>query len=490
MMKKFVVLLIMIGFLSIITSCSLSKNDVEINENSGTNGLETDKLSRTHISKNDVKNYIYDYINAYIKPITANGISGYYVHNPGLGNAYHPAHISSSEAMGYGMRIVLHAYSMARTNREKDHWKSMFEGLWRVANKVSARGTCNCCITDNLSPNSYAFSPHGSTTGDMEIAYALIMAHKLLGSSNIGGDDKNYKWHAKNKLIVMALYNTQTYYISSLDYSFTFLLIGNKHQEPENYWLDENDNTLLNYKIDSDLVTKPSDWNIHYFAVFLDFLKEDNPSQFYDKTTSFYKFQVKPWQDLRISAAIMFTIDPFDNGMFPDFIKFELDGGEDSYKVTPLDPTSLEAIYMIGENMRTNIMSYSSCRVPLNLAMAYEYTRWSTPRYALDRLYKTLHPGYDITETGKEYYLNGSIKQHKFSSSFAGPIATTSLSRRYEGAWQSNKAAYYRIGRDTRILINKFKGSDPDPEKNGFLDDSLNLFSLLLLTEYQYVPYK
>lgn len=456
-------LLGIIVILSAFTSCRMANEEIDVRE------LESEDLSRAHLAKNDVKNYIYDYINAYIKPINTGMISGYYVHNPGPGNIYHRAHISTSEAMGYGMRIVLQAYRMARTGREQAHWQSMFEGLWRVVHASSAHAVCSCCITENLTRNSIPAT--GSTTGDMEITYALILAHNLLGSSSIGGDIKNYEWHAMNKLKVMAVYNTQTSYIPSLNYDFTYLLIGNKHQEPESYWLNESGQEILNFGIESDLVTKPSDWNFHHFLVFLDFLSADKDSYEYNK-----------FVDLRISAAIMFTINPFDSGLYPDFIKFDLNEGRSVSGISALDPNSIEAQYMIKDEVNTNIMSYNSCRVPLNLAMAYNYKRWDSYRFNLDEMYKTLHPGRDITQTGEEYYLNGTIKQNKFNTSFAAPIAATSLSRRYEGPWQSNRAAYYRINRDLKILITK--------KNNGCIGDAINLFSILLLTEFQFVPYE
>lgn len=476
MKMKLRVIVGLVVLLFVFNSCSNSLSVPEAEQESML--MEAESTSRAYLAKNDVKNYIYDWVDAYVKPINKNGVSGYYVKMEGQGNVEHSPHISTSEAMGYGMRVAIQAYRLSRTSQEAAHFKEMFEGLWRVAHYFTKDNICSWLIPESMSIND---ASSGATDGDLDITYALIMAHNLFGSESGTSNYKNYRQRVLQKIMGMGQRCTKTNKV--LGRYITYILPGNMFQNPEEKTI--NGKKVL---VRTDLVTRTSDWMLHHFRTFTKFIETEYPSLIENKEKYLYKTCIKPWYDLIEDTEYMFGRDIFGSGILPDFIKFESTGTVGGYYYTALRPDSYEAIDL-GEEVSTNQMSWNACRVPWRMAMDYEHHRSNTMRIALEKYYKKLHTA-NIFDTGTEYYLNGNKIHNKFDAAFGAPIAASTVSRKYYGPWQLKKAANTVIYRDLKNLINVFEGPHVDPDIDGYFSDSINLFSILLLTDFQYVPYK
>jgi len=147
-------------------------------------------IKPSHVTQADINNSItsyYDYwVNAYLRQ--SNGVTpggGYYIFTRGTGGSGNE--ITTSEAHGYGM--IIFALMAGYDNRAKEY----FDGMFNMFDKH--RSTAD---SDNMSwvidkSESPAKDQDNASDGDMDIAYALLLAHYQWGS----GGKINYLNQAK-----------------------------------------------------------------------------------------------------------------------------------------------------------------------------------------------------------------------------------------------------------------------------------------------------
>lgn len=187
----FVTILILVSH-----SCTTSSNTVEVKDKPGIEvpALSLDeRIKPSHISNDEMLNNVEVYYNyyrdKYIKPSVNNTIpGGFYLEADS--SSYVPPHWksggqvpkSNSEATGYGMII-----SALMGNKEH------FDGFFKFAK--SFYSTNNRAFMSWIIPKSenVQYRDGAATDGDLDIAYALLIAHDNWGSDG----DINYYQEAK-----------------------------------------------------------------------------------------------------------------------------------------------------------------------------------------------------------------------------------------------------------------------------------------------------
>lgn len=465
-----------------IVSC---KNNITAPENELTTEQE-EFLSRAHLSDDQVVKNLKNYFFEYLKVIQANGVTGYYIKMKPQGDlSEEKPNVSTNEAMGYGMRLALQGYQLAKTRGNKRFFRTIFEGLWRVQFKMSKNGLSHWLIYNDLTLPTSVWDISSATDGQADIAYALVMAHEIFGSQSGIDNPSNYKIHAMRFISTFTSDFTNRALI--LGKTITYPNIGNSFKNSYVKKKDGKDVTLHTGRL-----TRPCDWMPHHYKTFKKFLEKEFSSQMH-KTT--WKQKITTLDELVVGVEYMLTKNPFGSGLFPDFIYFENTGTKGGFRYVALnknikDPWGQDTYrYLaeeLGEEVETHLVSWNACRTPWRLAMDYNNSRRPAIRNALAKMGNKLHPG-SLQNTGSEYTLDGVMTNSYFESAFAAPIATTSLPTRFEGSpWQAKQAAYNRISRDLVVLNNNWVGASND----GYFQDSINNFCQLILTGKQYVPYK
>lgn len=221
--------------------------------------------------------------------------------------------VTVSEAHGYGMLI---AASLAEYDSDA---KDIFDGMYRYYS-AHLSGIGPHLMAWHQSDNGTAIidteGNDSASDGDMDIAYALLMADSVWGSSG----EINYKQSALN-----VINDIMEYEVNKTDWIIQF---GD--------WLYGEENS--NYYS----ATRSSDFIMQYMPVFAEATGDSRWMNVYESTYGIIND---------------FTAN-YNTGLLPDFIVKDKNSG----KFVPANPDFLEGEY-------DGCYSYNSCRTPWRIAM-------------------------------------------------------------------------------------------------------------------------
>jgi endo-1,4-beta-D-glucanase Y len=267
-------------------------------------------IKPNHVTQTDINNSImtyYDYWkSAYIRQ--SNGVTpggGYYVFTQGTGGSGNE--ITTSETHGYGM--IIFALMAGYDSQAKQY----FDGMFNMFDKHRSTGD-----SDNMSwvidkSELASKDMNSATDGDMDIAYALLLAH--------------YQWGSNGKIDYLAQARRLiTNGIKESDISLT------------------TKRTLLGDWSTDQHATRASDWMIDHFKAYQE---ATNDSFWNDATETVYG----------LISQITTKYAP-ETGLMPDFVI--------GSPARPAAPNFLEAD-------TDDDYSWNSCRYPWRLATAFAH---------------------------------------------------------------------------------------------------------------------
>lgn len=228
-----------------------------------------------------------------------------------------PVPVTVSEAHGYGMLITV---CMADYDSEA---KEIFDGMYRFF-KAHPSGIAPNLMSWQQCDNGSAlvdgvFSGSDSASdGDMDIAYALLLADKQWGS----GGEISYLDEA-----IAVINDIMKYEVNKVDW---LVQLGDwvSYSKPGSKYHD---------------AARPSDFIMQYFPVFEQATGDNRWGQVYDGTYD----------------VIMQLTNDYDTGLLPDFITKDSSG-----KYVPAEPHFLEA-------ETDGRYAYNSCRTPWRIGVDY-----------------------------------------------------------------------------------------------------------------------
>lgn len=224
--------------------------------------------------------------------------------------------VTVSEAHGYGMLI---AASMAEYDSEA---KEIFDGMYRYYRAHLSEIGPNLMAWQQMDNGEGIINSSGAdsaTDGDLDIAYALLMADSIWGSDG----EINYKQTA-----VDVINDIMTYEVNQDDW---VLRLGDW-----TYWAAEGSQY--------DTATRSSDFIVQYMPVFAEATGDERWLTLYENTYS----------------IINQIVDDYGTGILPDFIIKDSATG----KFIPAPANFLES-----EN--DGNYYYNACRTPWRISMDY-----------------------------------------------------------------------------------------------------------------------
>ena len=231
--------------------------------------------------------------------------------------------VTVSEAHGYGMLIF------ASMSEYDDQAKSYFDGMYRyykahpsdIGPHLMSWQQCDngTELIDGAEEGAMTcYLCYSATDGDMDIAYALLMADSVWGSSG----EIDYLSEAKAVIDDIMKYD--------INHEFWTITLGD--------WVSEcNRNENYYY------ATRPSDFIVQYLPVFAKVSGDENWMRVYETT-----YQI-----------IESITSENGNGLLPDFVIRDSSG---QFKAAPAN--FLESEY-------DGYYSYNSCRTPWRISMDY-----------------------------------------------------------------------------------------------------------------------
>lgn len=444
--NKFFTILIII-FLLVTYSCN---NQITNNEKVNS----SNESNRSMTNPDDSSDLIYRYFKGtdkYLKEINVSGKSYFYIEMQAKGKKNPiPPHYSTSEATAYGMRLAIYGFKSITGNGQgasygKAFFKRTFDSLWKTQSQF--KSTEDSRLHSWIIPKSLdrRDSSASKTDAELDLAYALLQAHKLWGSHDI-----DYKYEAEKILDGIAYSLTNTVNISGRN--ITFLKVGD--------WM-ENSNGNAFY-------SRTSDWMLHHLKTFIMFYVNEGGIG----TNTFNTFN-----DLLEDTEYLYESDLF-NGLLPDFVHFD----RRKNSIEPAIPGSQFDLDM-DENVLIDHFSWNACRVPWRLAMDIVLNNDShfssnSARSALREYYRRIYSenNKNSNAIGSGYELNGREAVPYYSVAFAAPIVSSVYYLKvfnFSTAWYVNEIK----SRELPVLISKYRGNGDW----GYYGDSILCFNVLLL---------
>ena len=264
---------------------------------------------------NDTKHYYEDWKETYLRqnPYVKDETQYYVFYgNKEYAEAHSTVEVTVSEAHGYGMLIA--ALMSDYDNDAKDIFDGMYHyylahpssiGPHLMAWQQSDNGKA---LVDSNGADS-------ATDGDLDIAYALLLADKIWGSSG----EINYRQAAE-----LVIDDIMKYDVSHDD---NILRLGD--------WTYDVDKNNKYYT-----ATRASDFIMQYFPVFYEVTGDERWMQLYDNTYS----------------IINHFVEKYQTGLLPDFI---IEDSSDEWIPAPAN---------FLENENDGVYEYNSCRVPWRIS--------------------------------------------------------------------------------------------------------------------------
>lgn len=224
--------------------------------------------------------------------------------------------VTVSEAHGYGMLITA---AMAEYD---DSAKEIFDGMYAYYKAHPSEIGPNLMAWQQQDNGTQLIDSNGAnsaTDGDLDIAYALLMADSVWGSDG----DINYKQSA-----IDVINDIMEYEVNKDDW---ILQLGDW-----TYWSKEGETYYT--------ATRTSDFIMQYMPVFAEVTGDDRWLNVYDSTY----------------AIINSIVDEYGTGILPDFMIKDNETG----KFIPSPANLLESDY-------DGYYYYNSCRTPWRISMDY-----------------------------------------------------------------------------------------------------------------------
>lgn len=434
----------------LLISCS---QDVTNNKDI-TDTLVNNSRAPINTSGEDLIGRFFDRREHYLKTENINGLDVTYINMQAKGKVNPvPGHLTTSEAMAYGMRLAIYGFKSIKSNSQsaayrKRFYEKTFKNLWIL--QQNFKSTEDSRLHSWIIPSSLKASDSSAckTDSEMDMAYALLQAHKLWGSN--GGI--NYKYEASRILDGIAASLTNTVQLrtdTNNIVNVTYLKVGD--------WMDNNQANAF--------YSRPSDWMPHHFKTFMSFLASEGRYGTY----TFNKFE-----SLLESLDYLYGSSRLSGDFYPDFVYFN----PLTKEMEPATPGSQFDIDM-DEDVSVNKYSWNSCRIPWRLGMDsfldYEQSPFSTTRTILRGIFVKAYNG-NSNRTGMEYDLNGREIDQNYSVAFAAPFVAAV---NYLKVDSYNKNLYVKsvINREMPRLLSNYT-ANPDW---GYYGDAILCFSVLLL---------
>lgn len=301
-----------------ITAIAIAAASVISFTASQTAAYEVDSMNASTLSEETVNFYTYWKEKYLVQDNYVTDETQYYVFygDQTYAEAGYSVPVTVSEAHGYGMLI---ATSMAKYDSEA---KEIFDGMYHYYKAHPSGIGPNLMAwqqTDNGTAIVNSSGADSATDGDMDIAYALLMADSIWGSDG----EIDYKQAA-----VDVINDIMTYEVNKTDW---VLQLGDWA-----YWSDEGDKYYA--------ATRSSDFIVQYMPVFAEVTGDDRWLNLYESTYS----------------IINKIVDDYGTGILPDFIIKDSTTGE----FIPAPANFLES-----EN--DGNYYYNACRTPWRISIDY-----------------------------------------------------------------------------------------------------------------------
>jgi endoglucanase len=291
--------------------------------------------------------------------------------------------ICVSEGQGYGMVIV--AYMAGFDTKAKEYFDGMYQWFKKNPSTINPKlmnwRQAKGCISNGKS---------AATDGDLDIAYALLLAHTQWGSTG------------------------------KINYLNEAIELMNAIKASE---VNTKTNTLL-----------LGDWAISPTSI-----DDTRPSDFmYDHFESFYAFtKDKVWNDINTSCfSIIKTMQKNfspETGLIPDFVE-DVDSIPHPVKDYFLESANDDAYF------------YNSCRVPWHLGTSYLINGDKRAKAASDKINNWFkkQTNNDINKIEAGYELNGnSIEGSNYKSLvFISPLAVSACVNKENQIWLNDLWTY------------------------------------------------
>lgn len=187
-----------------------------------------------------------------------------------------------------------------------------------------------------------------------------------------------------------------------------------------------------------------------------------------------------------LNGTLEMIYDQKWGGAFPDFIRFE----NGSYRAFTKEGVDKNLFDELGEDITPNHYSWNACRVPWRLSEYYQLTsNYYKMKLALGRLREGLMGDGSAANVAVEYDLSFNKVTTYFTPAFASPAALALKHMHVQNSGSYN----FRVNNmktNYNLLKNEFKGHSEIPEQDGYYDDSINIFSMLLITDLMPAAYK
>jgi len=289
----------------------------------------------------------------------SNGVTpggGYYVFMKGTGGS--GDEITTSEAHGYGM--IIFALMAGYDSQAKQY----FDGMFNMFDKHRSKNNPNNMSWVIDKSESRSKDQDSATDGDMDIAYALLLAHNQWGS----GGNIDYLSEAR-KIITNGVKG------------------GAMSRESKR--------TLLGDSCTDQYATRASDWMTDHFKAY----RQATGDNFWGEASNTVYGMIK---DLTVNHAP-------DTGLMPDFIV--------SRSARPASPNFLEA-------KTDGDYSWNACRYPWRLATDFAHYGAPEARDAVNKVVNWLKisTGADPRNIKAGYKLDGTPLVNYGSAAFTAPF--------------------------------------------------------------------
>lgn len=458
-----------------------------------------------YVARREVKDFLTDWFNEYYKTHTHNGNVMGYVDMGGTAQGHiSTEEISTSEALGYGLRLANYYNQLGGG----DYFNTL-QRLRRTT-ELFTFGTdkhtglqesyCNWYIPANFDREHVANdSDRGpATDGDFDIAYGLILGAMHFEEAAL---------YAGNRGTTLR-YRTEAEECEQLALDYIRGIARHYHGTAYVNGVQRNYINVAPHNWPEAIpLTRPSDWMPHHLEVFIKFYQENGPSS----NKSFYVDRLQGMLDGTIE---MIKDNQWGNGFVPDFIIFDRyyqdslwhnpDGadwpeqkwhgsGPGTYRaLTVNDPVWPD----LGEDLVPSSYHWNACRFPWRVFEHYQLSNegnyWDQYYMgeALRRIYRGLLPNRGMDSIGVQYGSNWNKIESRTSTAFSAPAALSVIAMPAQNA----SAGRYKgriIRQNYEYLVNDFYGLEPAPGKDdcGYFADSINAFSLLLMSDLIEDPY-
>lgn len=377
--------------------------------------IPDDKLAQ------DISEYYYYWKDKYLKP-TGSTSGGYYIKTPGTTTSA----LTVSEAHGYGMMTFA---LMAGDNPYGDpDAKKIFDGMFKVFEDHPSRYGDHLMAwafgSDGNGGETFGTNTSAATDGDLDIAYALLLAHTQWGS------DGEIDYLSKARLVIEDI---KTFEMNEKNHMV--MIADNLYWADPN--LQESDCPSIYY------LSRCSDWMPDHFRPF----KEATNDNFWDVAID------------TVYSIYNHIIDMYspNTALTPGFINY-----------------SNHAPYAYGNNNENLDFTYDACRVPWRMATDFVHYNKEEPKEIINKTSNWImsSTNRDPWEIKGSYKLNGDPMVTWGTACFVGPMLTACMADK-----SSISQNFINDGWDVLTY-----------DKEGYYEDSIKLLCMLLLTGNWWKP--